>query len=121
MPLTWPVGDAGHFRGVLDRRSGQFVRYQRTAGGATAAGEDHLPPSQAEAEEGANWTRASEEAELLGASGGEFELERFLNATATPGAVRVGRAQLRCAAAARPARRDRTTSHRAAGRRRRSA
>ncbi|MEV6715396.1 peptide chain release factor 3 [Lentzea sp. NPDC051208] len=84
MPLTWPVGDAGHFRGVLDRRSGQFVRYQRTAGGATAAGEEHLPPSQAEAEEGAGWTRASEEAELLGASGGEFELERFLDATATP-------------------------------------
>ena len=26
-PLTWPVGEAGDFRGVLDRRTGEFVKY----------------------------------------------------------------------------------------------
>jgi peptide chain release factor 3 len=36
-PLTWPVGEAGDFRGVLDRRTGEFVKYTRTAGGATRA------------------------------------------------------------------------------------
>ena len=35
MPLTWPVGIAGDFRGVLDRATGEFVRFTRTAGGAT--------------------------------------------------------------------------------------
>ena len=38
-PLTWPVGEAGDFRGVLDRRTGEFVKYTRTAGGATRAPE----------------------------------------------------------------------------------
>lgn len=84
MPLTWPVGDAGYFRGVLDRRAGRFIRYRRTAGGATVAGEERLDPDRAEAEEGAEWTRAVEEAELLAASDGQFELARFLDATATP-------------------------------------
>ena len=36
-PLTWPVGIAGDFRGVLDRRTGQFIQFTRTAGGATLA------------------------------------------------------------------------------------
>jgi peptide chain release factor 3 len=84
MPLTWPVGDAGHFRGVLDRRDGQFIRYARTAGGATAAGQERLSATQAEAEEGADWVRAVEEVDLLSASGGDFDLARFLDATATP-------------------------------------
>ena len=34
-PVTWPVGIAGDFRGVLDRRTGDYVAYTRTAGGAT--------------------------------------------------------------------------------------
>jgi peptide chain release factor 3 len=84
MPLTWPVGEAGHFRGVLDRRDGHFIGYSRTAGGATAAGEEHLDPAAAQAREGADWTRAVEEADLLAESGGDFDLGRFLDASATP-------------------------------------
>ena len=42
-PLTWPVGEAGDFRGVLDRRTGEFVKYTRTAGGATRAPEGRMP------------------------------------------------------------------------------
>lgn len=26
-PLTWPVGIAGDFKGVLDRRNGNFIRF----------------------------------------------------------------------------------------------
>ena len=29
-PLTWPVGIAGHFHGVIDRRTGVFTRMQRS-------------------------------------------------------------------------------------------
>src|SRR4249919_830164 len=36
-PVTWPVGVAGDFRGLVDRRSGDFVRFTRTARGATEA------------------------------------------------------------------------------------
>ncbi len=31
-PATWPVGPSGEFRGVIDRRSGEFIRFTRTAG-----------------------------------------------------------------------------------------
>ncbi|MBK1784283.1 peptide chain release factor 3 [Prauserella cavernicola] len=84
MPLTWPVGAAGHFRGVLDSTDGGFIRYQRTDGGAKAAPETRLDPATALAEEGEDWVRAGEELELIAASGGEFEAQRFFDATATP-------------------------------------
>ena len=56
-PLTWPVGIAGDFRGVLDRATGDFIRFTRTAGGATIAPEERragraAPPPQ----EGDAWT-----------------------------------------------------------------
>ncbi|MGQ0839435.1 peptide chain release factor 3 [Actinokineospora sp.] len=84
MPLTWPVGEAGHFRGVLDRIGGGFIRYGRTSGGATAATEQRLDAGAAQAEEGDAWAQAVEEADLLSASGGEFDVARFFAATATP-------------------------------------
>jgi peptide chain release factor 3 len=84
MPLTWPVGEAGRFRGVLDCLTGEFVRYERTAGGATAASEDRLNSVRARAAEGDDWVAAAEEAELLAASGGGFDAVRFSAATATP-------------------------------------
>jgi peptide chain release factor 3 len=84
MPLTWPVGDAGHFHGVLDRADGSFVRFTRTAGGATAAPEERFTPERAEQEEGDDWVRAYEESELIAESGGAFDLARYHDATATP-------------------------------------
>ncbi|PRX49338.1 peptide chain release factor 3 (bRF-3) [Prauserella shujinwangii] len=84
MPLTWPVGVAGHFRGVLDVADGSFVRYERTAGGATVAPEERLSAERAEAEEGEDWQRAREEAELLAADGGEFDPAAFAAGTGTP-------------------------------------
>ena len=84
MPLTWPVGEAGRFRGVLDCLDGSFVRYGRTAGGATAAVEERLDAERALTEESDDWVRATEETELLAASGGRFDAARFFAATATP-------------------------------------
>jgi peptide chain release factor 3 len=66
-PVTWPVGIPGAFRGVLDRRTGDFHRFTRTAGGAGMAPEELLAPAQAEREEGAAWVTAREELELLDA------------------------------------------------------
>ncbi|SDM30070.1 peptide chain release factor 3 [Lentzea albidocapillata subsp. violacea] len=84
MPLTWPIGPAGEFHGLLDCRDGTMVRYQRTVGGATAAQEERLDPAVAAAQEGPAWSRACEEADLLDASGGGFDHERFLAAEASP-------------------------------------
>ncbi|WP_216215695.1 peptide chain release factor 3 [Amycolatopsis aidingensis] len=84
MPLTWPVGIAGDFHGVLDLADGSFVRYTRTAGGATLAPEERMDATRAEAEEGVDWHRAHEESELAVGSGGDFDAAAFLAGSATP-------------------------------------
>src|SRR3712207_4508343 len=68
-PLTWPVGIAGDFRGVLERSTGDFIRFTRTAGGATLAPEERIDPARAAREQGEAWTTAVEESELLEAMG----------------------------------------------------
>jgi peptide chain release factor 3 len=83
-PLTWPVGIAGEFHGVLDRRAGHMVRYTRTAGGATIAPEEHLDPVRALAEHAAEWATAVEESELLTASGQDFDTDSFRAGRTTP-------------------------------------
>ncbi|MCZ2860465.1 peptide chain release factor 3 [Blastococcus sp. VKM Ac-2987] len=83
-PLTWPVGIAGDFRGVLDRRDGTFRRFTRTAGGATIAPEELLTAAEATAREGEVWQQAEEEAELLEATGAEHDQESFLSGVTTP-------------------------------------
>ena len=83
-PLTWPVGIAGDFKGVLDRRTGNFIRFTRTAGGATAAPEEHIPPDRAEEAASDDWINATEECELLTADGGDHDQEAFLDGETTP-------------------------------------
>jgi peptide chain release factor 3 len=83
-PLTWPVGIAGDFRGVLDRRSGEFVRFLRTAGGATVAPEERMPADAALAREGDAWRTAVEECELLDAMGQVHDQDAFLTGRSTP-------------------------------------
>ena len=83
-PLTWPVGIAGDFRGVLDRRSGDYVAYTRTAGGATRAPEERMAAAAAETREGEAWTEAVEEAELLSADGADHDQDLFLGGFTTP-------------------------------------
>ncbi len=83
-PLTWPVGIAGDFRGVLERATGEYVAYERTAGGATRAPEERMSGELAAEREGAAWTEAVEEAELLSADGAEHDQELFLSGFTTP-------------------------------------
>lgn len=83
-PLTWPVGIAGDFKGVLDRRTGKYIKYTRTAGGATAAPEEHIDASRAREIAGDDWDTAVEESELLSADDADFDRESFLRCTSTP-------------------------------------
>lgn len=83
-PLTWPVGEAGDFRGVLDRRTGEFVKYTRTAGGATRAPERRLAASDVEEVDAATWSAAMDEHELLTLDGADHDQERFLAGETTP-------------------------------------
>jgi peptide chain release factor 3 len=64
-PVTWPVGDPGDFRGVIDRRTGNFHRFTRTARGATIAEEEVLSATEALASEGKAWQAAADDCELL--------------------------------------------------------
>lgn len=68
--VTWPVGEGGDFRGVVDHRTGNMIEFERSAGGATIAGENILTPAEALAKHGDVWTQALEEQELMEA---EFE------------------------------------------------
>ncbi len=83
-PLTWPVGIAGDFHGVLERRTGDYVAYTRTAGGATRAPEERMGPDAAAARAGVDWTTAVEESELLSADGADHDQELFLSGFTTP-------------------------------------
>ena len=83
-PVTWPVGIPGDFRGVIDRRTDRFIRFTRTAGGATEAVEEVVDPARAAEEEGAAWTAAQEELALLDAVGADFDVDSFLDGTTTP-------------------------------------
>jgi peptide chain release factor 3 len=83
-PLTWPVGIAGHFRGVVDRRTGRFVRMERAPGGASLAIEEEMTAEAAAERFGADWTTATEELELLEMTGADFDEKEFLAAKSTP-------------------------------------
>lgn len=83
-PLTWPVGVAGEFHGVLDRRDGHFIHFTRTAGGATIAPEAHLSAEDAPQLAGDAWHAAHEEHELLAADGATHDQEAFLAGRTTP-------------------------------------
>ena len=77
VPVTWPVGEGERFSGLIDRRGGDFVRFARTAGGATVAREEIVDAGRAEAEEGAAWHEAREALELIDAASAELDIKRF--------------------------------------------
>jgi peptide chain release factor 3 len=84
VPVTWPVGIAGDFRGLIDRRTGNFVRYGRTAHGAAEASEEILDPERAAAEEGDIWRAAADEVALLDELAGEVDVDLFLAGEQSP-------------------------------------
>ncbi|MCC8927068.1 peptide chain release factor 3 [Rhodococcus sp. BGS-1C] len=83
-PLYWPVGIAGDFRGLLDVRQGNYIRFTRTAGGATIAPEELMDAEAAAAREGIDWDTALEESELLVSSGQGHDQEMFLAGQTSP-------------------------------------
>jgi len=83
-PLTWPVGEAGDFRGVLDRRTGEFVKYTRTAGGATRAPERRMSADEVSEDDALVWSHAVEEHELLSLDDADHDQDRFLGGETTP-------------------------------------
>ena len=62
-PLFLPVGIAGDFRGLLDRQTGEYVAFTRTAGGAKIAPEEIMDADSASIREGDSgkrpWRRAN--------------------------------------------------------------
>ncbi len=83
-PVTWPVGFAGDFRGVIDCRDGSYTKFTRTAHGSTIAPEEDVDPERAAAEEGDAWTAAQDEVELFEATGQTLDMELFLGGEQTP-------------------------------------
>ncbi len=83
-PVTWPVGIAGDFRGVINRVTGEYTRYERTARGSTMAPEAVIPQAQAAQEEGEAWQTAHEEFELLEMVGRVPDVKSFLACESTP-------------------------------------
>jgi peptide chain release factor 3 len=83
-PATWPVGISGEFRGVVDRRTGEFTRFTRTTRGSAIAPEEIVDAEQAALDEGTAWTHAQDEAGLLDAVGADVDLPSFLAGESTP-------------------------------------
>ena len=84
MPLTWPLGIAGQLRGLIEVGSGEFSRFNRTAGGATRATVETVPGEVVAAEEPEFWPAAQDELALLREIGAGFDEKAFLSGTATP-------------------------------------
>ncbi len=78
-PVTWPVGDSGDFKGVIDRRNGEYTRYERVARGASIA-----PEVVAESEPGREWAIAQDQLELLDGVGVDLDVKAFLANESTP-------------------------------------
>ncbi|MDK8345840.1 peptide chain release factor 3 [Brevibacterium sp. UMB1308A] len=83
-PLTWPVGQSGDFRGVLNREDGTYTKFTRTDGGATIAGEETMDAEAAEELEGDAWTNAVDESDLLELEDQNYDEESFLAGRTTP-------------------------------------
>ncbi len=83
-PATWPVGSGEEFRGVVDRRNGQYTKFTRTARGASAALEAVLPVAEAALEGGSVWKAALDEIGLLDAVGADIDVPSFLAGSSTP-------------------------------------
>lgn len=83
-PVTWPVGSGEDFRGLIDRRTNTYIRFTRTARGASAALEASMPVDEAAAEGGSAWRAALDECGLLDAVGADMDMPSFLAGQSTP-------------------------------------
>lgn len=84
MPLTWPLGIAGQFKGLIERSTGAYTAFTRAAGGATKATATTVPAEEVAAAEPEFWSAAQDELELLGEIGADWDEKGFLAGVATP-------------------------------------
>jgi peptide chain release factor 3 len=82
-PVTWPVGSAEGFVGLVDRRDHRFTRFSRVARGAGEAGEEVLA-LDALSEHGSDGSTARDELDLLGAVGHDLDVESFWAGITSP-------------------------------------
>jgi peptide chain release factor 3 len=86
VPLAWPVGDGWDFAGIVDRRSGELVRFDRTAHGATVGAERRVAWADA-SPDGCpldRWQAAADELELLDLEDTHLDRDAFLAGRQTP-------------------------------------
>jgi peptide chain release factor 3 len=69
---------------VIDRRTGDFVRFVRTAHGAELSPEEVVSPDEASAAEGSAWTAALDGCSLLDAIGANLDTDTYLAGITTP-------------------------------------
>ena len=84
VPITWPVGDGERFNEVIDRRTGNLVRFTRTAHGSTPAPTEEIPADRAFVGDDGDLTAARESVELLDMVGRFFDAKRFESGELSP-------------------------------------
>ena len=83
-PVTWPVGIAGDFRGVVDRRTGEFVRFTRVARGASRRPKRSSRPTWPKRTRARRGPQAVDELDLLDGVGADHDDEMFLGGESSP-------------------------------------
>lgn len=86
VPITWPVADGGDFAGIIDRRTGELHRYDRTDHGSKRGQETTEPFATADPLDCPKdrWDEANEELELLDLDQRELDHQAFLAGRQTP-------------------------------------
>jgi peptide chain release factor 3 len=86
VPLAWPVADGDDFAGIVDRQTGELIRFDRTAHGSTVGQEERVPFEKAELDgcPAERWQAAAEELELLELEEHNLDREAFLEGRQTP-------------------------------------
>jgi peptide chain release factor 3 len=86
VPMTWPVADGADFAGIVDRATGELVRFARTAHGATV-GDERREPLETADRGGCpadRWEAAIEELALLDIEEIALDPAAFLDGRQTP-------------------------------------
>jgi peptide chain release factor 3 len=86
VPVTWPVADGPEFAGIVDRRTGDLVRFERTAHGSRVGDEQREPVHTADRGDCPEdrWDAAMEELALLDLEEITFDHAAFLAGRQTP-------------------------------------
>lgn len=87
VPMTWPIGEPGMFKGVYERSSGEVNLFERTVGGqwkAPVSSTSILDPSLEDIIDSRDLELLREEVEMVEGLTPEFDSELFLEGEMTP-------------------------------------